>query len=450
MTKVRTRPLPGWWHSLSLPVLTQRIVFVVMAILLLSPPLPILPGTPDVVTSPATLQTHSSIRVLYLSGTPYQLGYQQGVLLQKDLRALVQDRLYLTNAAQGSWSYPLLLAYARRVEPYLSPDLRQEIRGIADGAGLSYHDILAWNVLDSFLSVENRRDMTKDILFGWRWSLLPPQILDEESFQPPRHKGLVSTMAGLSGLASLGSRNGTRKLVLPAPGAGFAAWGSALGDRELRLGKQIHLDAAGPYGEEPIIVVYHPSHGIPFWSLTWPGTVGTMAGFNEAKLALYVSVLPSSDTTADGVPVSFLARQALQYTVDETTALTLMLSTQKTGGATVVLGDGKVPHAQRLELSAHFHTIQETDDDFLPDPPAFAADRILAAVASDHSVRSSIPWRTLKQQLLVGREPETTAMQALQHGADNADSRLAILLQPAFLTAVIQRGTGKMNTYHLQ
>ncbi len=441
---------------LSVPLLGQYALFVLISAFLFVPPLPLVPvqGEPSTVST----QTPASpeIRVLHLQGSPYQLGYQHGTQLRSDLRDAIPTQFLRSSAARGWMTYPLLMAYARRVDGYLPPDIRQEMQGVADGAGLPYHEILAWNLMESYLiSTEaNRSDLEKQLIFGLQESLLSP-----ESFGLSAERSSVSRAKTVPESPRQSPAENGRSLtadalltgvVLPKTSIGLATWGNAVADRELRLGVRLYLNSDAPYGRMPVILVYHPEHGIPFWSLTWPGHVGTIAGFNGAKLGVQATAIPVADSTADGVPVSFLARQALQYTMDEESALTLILSTPAAHGATVLLGDGKVPHALRLETTPHSHATQETKEGFIASPPHFEAKDVMEGLTSTSSSDSQFPWNSVRQQLQMGREPDTVIMQALAQEELNRGSMLAILIEPATLTATIQNGRHQKIPYTLR
>jgi len=420
------------------------------------PPLPLVPVQEQQATVSGKTPAAPEILVLHLQGSPYQLGYQHGTQLQSDLRDLIPKRLLRSSATRGWMTYPLLMAYARRVERYLPPDIRQEMQGLADGAGLPYHEILAWNMMESYLvSTEtNRSDLEKQLIFGLQKSLSLPEAFrlraERSSLSRAQTVPGVLRRSPVENSRSMSANVWAKGIVLPKAGIGLATWGNAVADRELRLGARLYLNPDAPYGPRPVILVYHPEHGIPFWSLTWPGHVGTIAGFNSAKLGLQTTAIPVTDSTADGLPVSFLARQALQYTVDEESALTLILSTPGAHGATVLLGDGKVPHALRLEITPHNHATQETKEGFIASPPHIESKEVTEGVAFTTASDSQFPWTSVRQQLQMGREPDTVIMQALAQEDSNEDSMLAILLEPATLSATIQKGRHQKVSYTLR
>jgi hypothetical protein len=116
--------------------------------------------------------------VVELHGTPYQRGRQHGERLRSKVRSLytmllesailpnlnrevsglaaVFDEYQQKRYANGHFAYELLLDSARSLEGSLSPAHRDELRGIADGAGMPYDHVLLLNTFfDSVMAVRS-------------------------------------------------------------------------------------------------------------------------------------------------------------------------------------------------------------------------------------------------------------------------------------------------------
>jgi hypothetical protein len=444
MTRPPTPQNSAKAKSLNVATFVWRTALMFFLAFVFVPPLPILPGVPGKATARAISETRASVRVLHLAGTPYQIGYQHGVLLQKSIRAALRDDFYARLSAQPGLSHAQLLAYARQVEPSLPEELRREIRGIADGAGLPYRDLLAWNLLESYGAFRQENGALGQIGWGWRWSLPAPLPPTGDPFQPGLRKGVPATEDYDIPAASVPDQNASRlEPFWQAPslarrGVALAAWGTATADHELRLGATLSGRPVFSSDLDPIVITYRPRQGTGFLALTWPGMVGTFAGLNESKLALLVSNVSTFDVSASGVPPYMLARQALQHASNETTALNILLSVPRTAGAAILLGDGKVPHAERIEVTAYNYAIQQADEGFLFNPASFVANRRLAALAMNTTpTASTFPRETLEQQLRIGRDPHTTALQALHLAEARTNSRWAVLLEPFAQAAVL-------------
>lgn len=117
-------------------------------------------------------------RVVTLSGSPYERGYQHGALFHSEIRSLYTQMLtasilpFLNRERpdiasvlveyedpiyeDGQFSYQLMLQSALSMEGYIPGDLLEEIHGIADGAGLPYEEVLILNTfLDTMLALRS-------------------------------------------------------------------------------------------------------------------------------------------------------------------------------------------------------------------------------------------------------------------------------------------------------
>ncbi|HHH41960.1 MAG TPA: hypothetical protein ENK56_08150, partial [Chloroflexi bacterium] len=100
------------------------------------------------VLAQAWMERHGGLTVLYLSGTPYEMGYQHGVLA-RDLIHGFRKAAYAYVATRipgpGWLARSLLLHRAAAYWPTVPQEIAEEIRGIADGAGVHPVEVLAAN-----------------------------------------------------------------------------------------------------------------------------------------------------------------------------------------------------------------------------------------------------------------------------------------------------------------
>ena len=106
----------------------------------------------------AISQTQSSkreIREVRLSGSGYELGLQHGKLLKKEIGELVlkmkrniADNVH-RDAHEVLRNFFTYAQFADTIRKY-TPELFEEVRGIADGSGQNFKDIMAFNLLDEF------------------------------------------------------------------------------------------------------------------------------------------------------------------------------------------------------------------------------------------------------------------------------------------------------------
>jgi hypothetical protein len=101
------------------------------------------------------LEEVDGTRVLHLKGTPYAMGYQQGALLKGEIRELVRF-LFAVKAKQATLEVGglklldprrAILGIAATQKKYIPQRFTEELRGLADGAGLSVDDVTAANFI---------------------------------------------------------------------------------------------------------------------------------------------------------------------------------------------------------------------------------------------------------------------------------------------------------------
>jgi hypothetical protein len=101
------------------------------------------------------LEEVDGIRVLHLKGTPYEMGYQQGALLKSEIRELIHF-LFDVKAKQATIELGgiklldprrAILGIAATQKKYIPARFTEELRGVADGAGLSVDDATAANFI---------------------------------------------------------------------------------------------------------------------------------------------------------------------------------------------------------------------------------------------------------------------------------------------------------------
>jgi len=100
---------------------------------------------------PAWLTQRDGVYFLYVEGTDYEMGYQHGVLMRDEIKAgmlpymagyfrremehsVIGGNPFLVKLAQGFMNKTVFDSIARNIPK----DLDQGLRGLADGAGLSY------------------------------------------------------------------------------------------------------------------------------------------------------------------------------------------------------------------------------------------------------------------------------------------------------------------------
>lgn len=215
--------------------------------------------------------------ILFVEGTPEQMGAAHGRLLEPKVRFLVQRVVYLVGAADsvqsGRWFFDTMDEIHRRTKPYIPPRLLAECDALAQAAGISQRD-------------------------GRYANLFPERF----------HCSGVA----VRGKASKGGR------VIHA--------------RVLDYMRDIQLQDAAA------VVVFMPKGYNTWMSLGYAGFIGTVTAMNEKGLAIG-EMGGRGEGDWDGLPMSLLLRDIMERADNVEQALELMQSARRTCEYYYVLSD---------------------------------------------------------------------------------------------------------------
>ncbi|MFH1969749.1 MAG: C45 family peptidase [Verrucomicrobiota bacterium] len=100
------------------------------------------------------LRIRNGNRTLYVSGTSYEIGYQHGKLLQDSARRVCRRMVYGVGLAysleKGKWFINEARALIERQRPYMDPAYFEEMRGLAEGSGVSLEEVQIGNIIPEF------------------------------------------------------------------------------------------------------------------------------------------------------------------------------------------------------------------------------------------------------------------------------------------------------------
>lgn len=269
--------------------------------------------------------------VLYLRGTSYEMGFQQGKLLKDEMedsldKALgccyeyVGKELKLPLVAKPVTDFLLDEAY-RRMAPYIPNDDKEEMQGLADGSGIPLRQI-------------------------HRLHALP---------------GLTETSC--SAIAAFGKATRDRNL-----------YQLRILDYIMELGIQDH----------PTITLYQTNEGNHFVNIGWAGFIGVISGMNKEGLAISEMgyggpgdnqpgiPIPPPEETLEGIPMIFLTKKVLRYAANVEQATGIIKSADKTNYYVYVIGDGitetGAPQVRGYISTSRFCQIYEANDPDYPIP----------------------------------------------------------------------------------
>lgn len=255
------------------------------------------------------------IRVLELSGSPYDMGYKHGLTHQDGIRHFAKERVHLSGDPQWSGqrlSADEVLAIADAcLEEHrrYSPDLTQELQGMADASGLTISELIVVCGFTDFIDT----------------------IYNAANLRIPAHAGMDNCTAFLV-------PNGKA-----AAGQGFfgQTW-------------DMH-DTATPH---VILIDGKPKDKPEFLAFTTVGCVG-MIGMNSEGVAIGINNLSANDGQI-GVTWNFVIRKALEQT-NADDALECVTSANLAGAHNYLIMDrsGKGYNVEAMPSKTHVEKLED-------------------------------------------------------------------------------------------
>ncbi len=244
------------------------------------------------------------LRVVELSGTPYDIGRQHGVALREDIRGTLRDVLgYFRKALKVPLVRRLVVNWWldrtwRAARPFVARRFLEELQGVADGAGVPLRDV-------------------------YRLHAIPDRTYTC---------------------------------------ANFAAWGRAT--REGRLVHARNLDWTIRAGAQrhAVVLVVRPAGRHAFLSVGWAGFIGVLTGVSDAQISIGQIGAETADVTYAGEPMVFLMRRVLEESGGLEDAVDLLEQAPRTVGVNYVVADAQARRAVAVETTRHHVRVFAADD----------------------------------------------------------------------------------------
>lgn len=247
------------------------------------------------------LEIQDGVKILYLDGSYYEMGYQHGSILKDEVCENIRAFM---NYAERISSYENLLDTWNTTEPYVPQCYIDEMQGIADGADVSFEEVAVFYMV---------------IL-----------IMDMKCF----------TYAAWANATVDGRLYHMRSLDFP------------LTIKDPVTGKYIQ--------ENSILIVRNPEDGLRSLTPSISGFINFYQGINEEKVSIGVQVCWSSDQKLKGIPVMFKIQKILDTAKNVEEAIDILTS-DRTLGWNFILSDGKTNEGYAIEITAN-HTYVGTWD----------------------------------------------------------------------------------------
>jgi hypothetical protein len=247
------------------------------------------------------VEVRDNITILHVNGSHYKMGFQHGHLLQEEVQQNVRAFLHY---AERYLPLSDLLSFWNISKPYVPTDYIQEIQGIADGANISFYDIV-----ESIMAVE---------------------YLDHGCY-------------------------------------GIAAWGPATEDGLLYHARSFDLPSAvqdpvsGKFAHEnTVLIVRNPENGSASLCPSIAGSFHTGGGMNSYGVSLGIQICWSKDQTFEGNPYHFRVQEVLDTAKSAEEALQI-LNTNRTHGFNFIVSQADPAAGFILEQTANLTYIGTYD-----------------------------------------------------------------------------------------
>ena len=259
-------------------------------------------------SGPARLENVDGVRVVRLAGTPREIGLQHGALLKTEIKELIsyffEEKKNLFGASQEA-----LAKGAKILEKHIPKEYIEEMRGIAESAGVDYEKILYAN---TFLDVVSAN-----------WVGVKPMC------------------------------------------SNFAAFPGKSKDGAVVHGRNLEWSADEKVAAMNTVFFITPKNGVPFVTLSWPGISGALTGMNASEISMGEMTSMSSEATLEGTPIMIQLRALVEKSKTLEDAYKILAGMPRTTGYNVLVTDGKTDTGFIAEMTAKRLVRIEPKDGFL-------------------------------------------------------------------------------------
>lgn len=248
----------------------------------------------------AWLEERNGIKILYISGSNYEMGYQLGTFLKEPFMRSYRTYMYYSEHDLGITYEDMLEAWNINKE-YIPYEYIEEMQGRADALNLTLEQIAVIDTLNQFLFAFKEKACS-----------------------------------------------------------GFAAWGPATSDGKMYHVRSHDCGLKEPYDPETGIpeyenehlIVRNPDNGYASISPTTILDVGIEGGFNEEGIAIGYSASPCDDNSFFGTPSAIRQLMVLDHakTLDEAVKI---INSNRTIGLNYIISDSNIKKAVIVEQSAN-------------------------------------------------------------------------------------------------
>ncbi len=207
----------------------------------------------------------NNIKVVVLSGTPFEMGFQHGYLLREDIEKLVSNTVSLLNIAIADETWYEIWS---QISPYISIEELEEMRGLAIGANIPLELIHFIHCIPIISEYGKNKDFLR----------------------PALKKLLEATMCSNSAVWGNATKNGNLYQLRVLD---WARW----------LGIQKY----------PVVIIHKPDKGYKSVTFSYAGFIGCISGMNEKGLCFGEQGRGDAENeTLQGFSFPFLFRKLMR------------------------------------------------------------------------------------------------------------------------------------------
>lgn len=246
------------------------------------------------------------VKIVHVWGSPREMGLQQGRAVAADIRAVRDQYLVKHVTEEQGYTREYQLRCAQAMLKHIPPAYIEEMHGIAEGAGVSYDDILL---------LHTHADM---VHFGKEWGQV--------------HRGRDRKPESLC--------------------SNFIVFGSCTPDGRLLHGRNLDWSTGTGVQDHATVLIAEPDEGVPYALVTYAGAAGAVTGMNAEGITFGEMTSSTADETLDGLPLFFICRHILQDCRDLDEVSRLVKSYPATTGWNFMIGDGEARDGRAYEVDA--------------------------------------------------------------------------------------------------
>ena len=265
------------------------------------------------------LEMIDGTRVLFLKGSPAEMGRQQGVLMKQEVRQICDHILYGVGVgssfAKGKWFFSEIEQAEGRLEPFMDRRYLAEMDAEADAAGMDHQEARLANFFPELFHC-----------------------------------------------------------------SGFAMYGKATRDGHLYHGRVLDYLKGVGLEQNAVVMVYQSDYGNAWVNLGYAGFVGSVTAMNEKGIS--IGEMGGGGYGAwDGKPMAQLMREVMEKAGSLDDAIRIMRDSPRTCHYYYVIADGKAKRAVGIAATpTDFRVVQPGEA--VPQLPRPFEDAVLLSAGS--------------------------------------------------------------------